>query len=96
MKSLVILSCVYVLSVFLVPSCGGDDLCQQATERMDECVVGGAVYDFCELMNDCPDCIGELTEHAECVVEAEDCVEVANGCTYMTSEVIACVAGSGC
>jgi hypothetical protein len=90
------LVCVCFLSLLFLSSCGSDDLCLRATERVQECVLDGPAYDFCEMVSDCPECGGVVLDYAECVVEAEDCVEVANGCMTEASEWISCISVSEC
>lgn len=95
MKSGLVTACALIFCL-LLPSCGGDSLCERAWKKIEECSGGGSGTNICGAISDCPDCKNEWKEYAECVVEKSSCVDISRDCRYEFSDWAYCMEDSPC
>ncbi len=81
---------VFVLCLSVLPSCGGDDLCERASARLLECS-GGDMFDICSAISACGECRTEGRAYAKCIVEADSCADITNGCDTEGAEWATCI-----
>lgn len=85
-----------ILCLLTLPSCG-DDLCNRASDKMNECSEQPMLEDFlCWAIRACMDCRSEGRTYAKCVVEINSCAELENSCSAEIQEWYSCMEEKGC
>ena len=87
MKKVVTIALIQFIS--FLPSCGGDDLCERATDRLNEC--SDFTFEFCRAISDCGECEAEGRAYSKCIVEAETCADITTDCDTEGAEWATCI-----